>query len=40
VPEVKILKPEGINVFDILKFKNVVLSKKAAESIAERLGHA
>jgi large subunit ribosomal protein L4 len=40
VPKVKFLKPEGINVFDILKFKNVVLSKKAAESIAERLGHA
>lgn len=37
IPKVKFLKPEGINVFDILKYKNVVISKKAAESIAERL---
>jgi large subunit ribosomal protein L4 len=40
ISKVKFLKPEGINVFDILKYKNVVLSKKAAESIAERLNHA
>ena len=37
IRNVKCLRPEGINVFDILKFKNVVLSKKAAEKITERL---
>lgn len=37
VTKVKILKPEGINVYDILKYKNVFITKKAAENIAERL---
>jgi large subunit ribosomal protein L4 len=37
--KVKFLKPEGINVFDILKYKNLVISSKAAQKITERLTH-
>jgi len=36
---VKCLKPEGINVFDLLKFKNLVVSKSAIQKITERLSH-
>jgi len=36
---VKCLRPEGINVFDLLKFKNLVISKAAIEKITERLSH-
>jgi large subunit ribosomal protein L4 len=39
VGKVKCLAPEGINVFDILKYKNVVISQKAAQKITERLTH-
>lgn len=34
---VKHLRPEGINVYDILKYKNVILSQKAAKKITDRL---
>jgi large subunit ribosomal protein L4 len=37
--KVKFLKPEGINVFDILKYKNLIISSKAAQKITERLTH-
>ena len=33
----KFLRPEGINVFDILKFENLFVSRKAVERLTERL---
>ena len=36
---IKHVKPEGLNVFDVLKFKNVLISQKAALKITERLNH-
>ncbi len=39
IEKVKFLRPEGINVFDILKYKNIVLSQAAAEKITERLSN-
>jgi len=36
---VKCLKPEGINVFDLLKFRNLVVSKSAIQKLTERLSH-
>ena len=39
VKKIKFLKPEGINVFDILKYKNIVISQKAAQKLTERLSH-
>jgi len=35
----KILRPEGVNVFDVLKYKTLVMSQKAAEKLTERLTH-
>jgi ribosomal protein L4 len=40
IQRVKHLRPEGLNVFDILKFKNVLLSQKALEKVTERLKDA
>lgn len=40
VPHVKCIRPEGVNVFDLLKFENVVVSQKAAQQISERLSNA
>lgn len=39
ISKVKFLAPEGMNVFDILKFKNVIISKKAVEQLSERLSN-
>jgi len=39
VTKVKCLRPEGLNVFDILKYKNLVMSQKAAQKLTERLSH-
>lgn len=36
LPRVKHLKPEGINVFDILKYKNILISQQAIAKITER----
>lgn len=36
----KFLRPEGLNVFDILKYQNLFISKKAAATLTERLCHA
>lgn len=36
----KIIRPEGVNVFDILKFQTLFISRKAAEKLTERLTHA
>jgi large subunit ribosomal protein L4 len=38
VPRVKTLRSEGLNVYDILKYENVVLLRAAAEKLAARLG--
>jgi large subunit ribosomal protein L4 len=35
----KFLKPEGVNVFDVLKFENLIVSKKAVQALTERLTH-
>jgi large subunit ribosomal protein L4 len=40
VPHVKILRTEGLNVYDIVKYDWVILSKRAAESINTRLTSA
>jgi large subunit ribosomal protein L4 len=37
VTKVKCLRPEGINVFDVLKYKNLILSQKAVQKLSERL---
>jgi large subunit ribosomal protein L4 len=37
IKKVKFLAPEGINVFDILKYKTVVISKDAVTSLSDRL---
>src|SRR5262249_967862 len=39
VEKVKCLRPEGVNVFDVLKYKNLVISQKAAQKLTERLTH-
>jgi len=37
VPEVKILRSEGLNVYDILKYKNLILLESSIKSIEGRL---
>lgn len=37
IDKVKFLRPEGVNVFDVLKYKNLILSQKAAQKLTERL---
>jgi large subunit ribosomal protein L4 len=37
VPEVKILRVEGMNVYDILKYKRLVLLEASIEPIKGRL---
>jgi large subunit ribosomal protein L4 len=39
IEKVKRVAPEGINVFDILKFKNLIISKSAVEKLSERLSN-
>ena len=39
VKAVKVLKPEGVNVFDLLKFKNLVISQSAVKKLSERLAN-
>jgi large subunit ribosomal protein L4 len=34
---VKVLRPEGLNVYDILKYEYLLLTKQSAEKIQERL---
>ncbi len=36
VPCTKVLRPEGLNVFDILKYKNLIISEVAMPKITER----
>jgi large subunit ribosomal protein L4 len=37
VPDFKVLRSEGLNVYDILRFKNLVLLEPSVKQIAERL---
>ena len=37
VPDVKVLRSEGLNVYDILKYKNLVLVESSIKSIERRL---
>lgn len=37
IRDVKQLRPEGLNVFDVLKYKNLLVSKKAIQKLTERL---
>lgn len=39
VHHVKTIRPEGVNVFDLLKYQNVVISQTAAQKLVERLNH-
>lgn len=39
VHQVKFVRPEGVNVFDLLKYKNLVISQKALQKLTERLAH-
>ncbi len=39
IEKVKHISPEGMNVFDILKFKNIIISKSAVQQLSERLSH-
>lgn len=40
INKVKFLRPEGLNVFDILKYKHLIISQKAAQKLTERLSNA
>jgi large subunit ribosomal protein L4 len=37
VPQIKVLRVEGLNVYDILKYKNIVLLESSIKSIEGRL---
>lgn len=37
LPHVKVLKPEGLNVYDILKFKHLLLVEPSIKAIEGRL---
>ena len=37
IPKVKVLRVEGVNVLDVLRHKNLVLTPDAVEALAERL---
>lgn len=37
--KIKQLKPEGVNVYDVLKYDNLIISQKALEKVTERLTH-
>ncbi|PIE62778.1 MAG: 50S ribosomal protein L4 [Desulfobacter postgatei] len=38
IPDVKVIRTEGLNVYDILKFKNLLLVESSIENIKGRLG--
>jgi large subunit ribosomal protein L4 len=37
VPDVKVLRSEGLNVYDILKYENIILLEPAVKKIEGRL---
>jgi large subunit ribosomal protein L4 len=38
LPDVKVLRANGLNVYDLLRYRHLVLSKDAVARIEERLG--
>jgi len=40
IRNVKFVSPEGVNVFDLLKYKHLFISKEAISKLMERLNHA
>ncbi len=37
LPNVKVLRTEGVNVYDVLRYKRLLLTRRAAEALAARL---
>ena len=37
IPDIKVIKTEGLNVYDILKFKNLLLVESTIQNIQGRL---
>ena len=37
IPNIKIIEQEGANIYDLLKYKNVVFTTTSIKSIQERL---
>ena len=37
LPKVKVLRTEGVNVYDVLRYKHLILTKSAVEALKERL---
>ena len=37
LPNVKVLPVEGLNVYDILKYRNLALTKEAVDAVSKRL---
>jgi len=35
--DIKVIKTEGVNVFDLLKYQNVFISESAVKSLEKRL---
>ena len=38
IKDMKVIKPEGLNVFDLLKYQNVIISVDAVKALEKRLG--
>ena len=37
VYQVKVIRPEGLNVYDILRYEHILIAKNCLEKIEERL---
>jgi large subunit ribosomal protein L4 len=37
VPQVKVLRPEGLNVYDVLRYENIIITQPCVEKIQGRL---
>jgi large subunit ribosomal protein L4 len=37
VPHVKVMRPEGLNVYDVLKYEHIVITQPCVEKIQGRL---
>jgi large subunit ribosomal protein L4 len=37
VPQVKVLRPEGLNVYDVLRYENLIITRPCVEKIQGRL---
>jgi large subunit ribosomal protein L4 len=38
IPKVKVLRSEGLNVYDLMNYHHLLLTREAIQSIEERLG--